>query len=83
MAARRFEDEEQAMLPTVETRTATFILRLELGTSHIPIGSIAPVGGPISLSFHGWMDFMSALNQLRTEVHAAQSRDEARRSSDG
>jgi hypothetical protein len=66
------------MRPTVEARTATFILRLELGASHIPIGSIEPVSGSSSLSFHGWMDFMSALNQLRTEVDAAERRDEAR-----
>jgi len=65
------------MLPTVETRTATFILRLELGASHIPVGSIEPVSGSISLSFHGWMDFMSALNHLRTEVNAAERLDEA------
>jgi hypothetical protein len=77
VAARRFEDEEQAMLPTVEARTATFILRLELGASHIPIGSIEPVSGSISLSFRGWMDFMSALNHLRTEVDTAERLHEA------
>ena len=65
------------MLPTVEARTATFILRLELDTPHIPIGSIEPESGSISLSFRGWMDFMSALHQLRCEVDGAEGRDRA------
>lgn len=83
MAARKVADEEHAMLAPVEARTATFILRLQLGASHIPIGSIEPVGGSTSLSFRGWMDFMSALNQLRAEVDAAERQEEARRSSAG
>ncbi|HKA10416.1 MAG TPA: hypothetical protein VKI99_08095 [Candidatus Dormibacteraeota bacterium] len=65
------------MLPTVEARTATFILRLELDTPHIPIGSIEPESGSISLSFRGWMDFMSALHQVRAEVDAAERGDGA------
>ena len=64
------------MLRTVEARTATFILRLQLDTPHIPIGSIEAESGSTSLSFRGWMDFMSALNQLRAEVGAAERRDE-------
>lgn len=65
------------MLPTVAARTATFILRLQLDTPHIPIGSIEREGGSIPLSFRGWMDFMSALHQLRAEVDAGERREGA------
>ena len=68
--------EEHVTLPP-EPRTTTFILRLQLGGPHFPIGSIEPANGSTSLSFRGWMDFMGALNQLHDEFGSAERRDEA------
>lgn len=69
--------EEHVTLPPVEPRTTTFILRLQLGGPHFPIGSIEPANGSTSLSFRGWMDFMGALNQLHDEFGSAERRDDA------
>mgnify|MGYP007010743287 CR=1 FL=1 len=51
-------------------RVGTYVLRLHLGRGEALIGSITPVGALRGIEFHGWIDFMSALNLLRAEPRA-------------
>jgi hypothetical protein len=48
--------------------TATFILRVRLDGQDSPSGSIGLPDDPDPLSFSGWIDLMSALNRLRTDL---------------
>ena len=43
----------------------TFLLRLRLGGSEPPSGTIGALGGATEQSFHGWIDLMSAINTFR------------------
>ncbi|MGH3389860.1 MAG: hypothetical protein ACRDOO_13405 [Actinomadura sp.] len=48
-------------------RVGTYVLCLRLGRGESLIGTITPVGAIRGIEFHGWIDFMSAVNLLRAE----------------
>jgi hypothetical protein len=43
----------------------TFLLRLHLGGTEPPSGTISALGTPVAQPFHGWIELMSAINTLR------------------
>jgi hypothetical protein len=49
-------------------RVGTFVLRLRLGQGEPLTGSITPAGATQGIEFHGWIDFMVAINLLRAEL---------------
>jgi hypothetical protein len=59
--------EEDRMADTPDPHVGTYVLRLHLGRGEALIGSITPVGAIRGIEFHGWIDFMSAVNLLRAE----------------
>jgi hypothetical protein len=49
----------------LDSRMGTYVLCLRLGRGEPLIGSITPAGAIRGVEFHGWIDFMSAINLLR------------------
>jgi hypothetical protein len=43
----------------------TFVLRLRLGGTEPPSGTISALGAPVAQPFYGWIELMSTLNTLR------------------
>ena len=46
-------------------RMGTFVLRLRLGGSEPPSGTINALDGQAAQPFHGWIDLVIAINGLR------------------
>jgi hypothetical protein len=43
----------------------TFVLRLRLGGTEPPSGTIRALGAPVAQPFYGWIELMSTINTLR------------------
>ncbi len=50
---------------TESPSTGSFLLRLRLGGTEPPRGTITPYEGTGTRPFHGWIDLMGAINRLR------------------
>jgi hypothetical protein len=53
--------DDESDLPSI----GIFVLRLCLGGSEPPSGTISELGQPEAHPFNGWIDLMSAINRLR------------------
>ena len=60
-------DDADEDLPSQGGAVCTLILRVR--RDEMMTGSIGLVGRPRTLSFRGWIDFMTALHDLRSESH--------------
>jgi hypothetical protein len=49
-------------------RACELTLRLRLEPGEAVKGSVAPVGGSELVEFHGWIDFMAAIDSLRGQA---------------
>lgn len=58
-------------------RVGTFVLRLRLGQGEPLTGSITRAGATQGIEFHGWIDFMAAINLLRAELEDPSREDTA------
>ena len=47
--------------------TCRLVLELTLADEEPLSGTIGPPGGPAPLTFHGWIDLMSAIGSLRAD----------------
>jgi hypothetical protein len=45
--------------------TGTFVLRLHLGGTEPPSGTIGAFGATVTQPFYGWIDLMGVINTLR------------------
>ena len=61
------DDPQSFERPTTPEAAQTFVVRLCPGPAGPLTGSIARAEGGPALAFHGWIGFMSAINQLRAE----------------
>ena len=43
----------------------TFVLRLRLGGTEPPAGTISTLGAPVAQPFYGWLELIGAINTLR------------------
>ncbi|MGH3621166.1 MAG: hypothetical protein ACRDQ5_05165 [Sciscionella sp.] len=55
--------------------TGTFTLRLRLGGTEAPSGTISVVGESATQPFDGWLELMSSINRLRGWETPAPDRD--------
>jgi hypothetical protein len=48
--------------------TGAFLVELRLDVTEAPAGTIRPGSGEPARSFHGWLEFMALVDQLRAEA---------------